>query len=154
MGSCGFGAPDPTGELQHPWGHNGDVPVNPAEGIADNPPSLGPAGTVHCNLEDWSAFIIDVLQGPKGNGVLLPIDQYEKLFEVQGDNYALGWGVYTRTWANGQVYTHTGTNTMNAAVVWIAPELDEAYLAVSNSATEETWTVLDELIVFWIGYDQ
>ena len=71
MDSCGFGAPDSTGGLEHPWGHNGNSPVNPAEGVADNPPSLGPAGTVHCNLEDWASFIIDVLQGPKGNGALL-----------------------------------------------------------------------------------
>lgn len=71
MSDSGFG---PAGE-EHPWGHNqkGD-PVSPSwdewraenprwwkEGLKsqmpDNPPLMGPAGTVHSTLSDWSKFI-------------------------------------------------------------------------------------------------
>ena len=63
------------------------------------------------------------------------------------------WGVVDQDWTGGVAYFHSGSNSMNAATVWIVPELDEAYLMVSNSAENETWVVLDELVGFWIGYD-
>ncbi len=55
MAGCGFG---PTASAAHPdgnWAHdlsNGKyVPTG-----EDNPPLIGPAGTVHCPLADWARF--------------------------------------------------------------------------------------------------
>jgi hypothetical protein len=54
MSSAGFGGPAAGGKPQ-PWGHYDNNGVfTPTDG--DNPPSLGPAGTVHASLTDWAKF--------------------------------------------------------------------------------------------------
>lgn len=40
-----------------------------------------------------------------------------------------------RGWAKGNAYTHTGSNTMNVAVAWLAPERDVAFLVCCNNGT-------------------
>ena len=153
MNSCGFGPPDVDGEVVHPWGHYQGNPVDPTSGSADNPLSLGPAGTVHCSMADWGLYIADAMNGVQGEPALLQSASYTQLFTDQGHEYSLGWGVVDQDWTGGVAYSHSGSNSMNAATVWIVPELDEAYLMVSNSAENETWVVLDEFVGFWIGYD-
>lgn len=135
MRGCGFGMPD-RGALLEPWGHrwSGGVatPVTPGPGD-DNPPALGPAGTVHCTLVDWSRFVAAHVAGARGDTSYLGAASWSTLHTpVGGGDYALGWNVSTRKWANGTVFTHAGSNTMNYAVVWAAPELDRAYLVVTN----------------------
>ncbi|MEO0326066.1 MAG: serine hydrolase domain-containing protein [Myxococcota bacterium] len=56
MASCGFGPAATVGRVDAPWGHRAGEPVPPGP-AADNPPALGPAGTVHCSLADWAKFI-------------------------------------------------------------------------------------------------
>jgi CubicO group peptidase (beta-lactamase class C family) len=59
-------------------------------------------------------------------------------------DYAAGWIVTNRpAWAKGdqpgatgRCLTHTGSNTMWTAAIWIAPEIDRAFLAVVNSTKE------------------
>jgi CubicO group peptidase (beta-lactamase class C family) len=51
-----------------------------------------------------------------------------------GGQYALGWGTTRRDWGGGTVLTHTGSNTMNTAVVWMAPRRDFAVLVATNQA--------------------
>jgi CubicO group peptidase (beta-lactamase class C family) len=147
MTSCGFGPPDIDGSLQHPWGHYQGAPVDPTSANADNPPSLGPAGTVHCNLNDWSKFVAEQMKLFRGEAGLLSAEQSEHMFEVQLNSYGMGWFVVSQPWASGATLSHAGSNAMNRALVWAAPELDEAYLAVANSGTEETYLSLDETIV-------
>ncbi len=134
MTSCGFGPPATPDEIDHPWGHVGDAPVNPAELGADNPPSLGPAGTVHCNLEDWSMFIRDQMRGAQGHDGLVSVETYDRIHTPWGDDgtYALGWLLEQRDWAQGNVLVHDGTNTMFFSVAWVAPEIDRAFMAVTN----------------------
>ena len=66
-----------------------------------------------------------------------------------GGNYSGGWKVLKRDWG-GTVLTHSGTNTMNYAVVWMAPEKDFAVLVVTNQggtkAAAATDTVCSALI--------
>jgi len=62
----------------------------------------------------------------------------------RNNDYACGWIVTLRpAWAKGdqpgdtgRCLTHTGSNTMWTAAIWIAPEIDRAFLAVVNSAQE------------------
>jgi len=142
MDSCGFGnaAVDPD-EPDQPWPHLSDgTPVAPGRGD-DNPPALGPAGTVHCSLIDWGRFVsVHVAE----DADYLPAEQWEHLHTPAVDDYAMGWGVYERSWADGTVYTHTGSNTMNYAVVWAAPELGSAYLAVTNQG--DSFSAMDSVI--------
>lgn len=153
MGSCGFGPPDLDGDLDQPWGHWNGQPVDPSTGNGDNPAALGPAGTVHCSLPDWGRFISEQLKTYRGESTLLSIPQSEQLFEVQLNSYAMGWAVLPRSWADGNAIHHSGSNTMNLAVVWASPALDEAYLTVSNAATEEAASILDQITGELIGLE-
>jgi CubicO group peptidase (beta-lactamase class C family) len=137
MASCGFGAPASLGKVDHPWGHviEEGAPVPRAPGpTADNPPSLGPAGTVHCGLVDWGKFLQLHLRAARG----LPTALLDAAAIVRlqtppaGADYAAGWGTASRDWAGGPVLTHSGTNTMFYVTTWIAPKKDRILVAVTN----------------------
>jgi CubicO group peptidase (beta-lactamase class C family) len=129
MRSVGYGAAGTKGGLDQPWAHTSKgVPLQ-----ADNPLVMAPAGCVHCSLEDWGRFISDQLRGTEGKPALLRPESYARLHSApEGGNYALGWLALDRPWGGGHVYTHTGSNTMNMAVVWMAPSRDFAVLVVCN----------------------
>src|SRR4029079_7321634 len=107
-----------------PWPHAADGQPVPQNGPqVDNPPVMGPPGRVHCTIQDWAKYVADFFRGIIGNPPLLPTDAYKKLSTPPfGGDYALGWIVTQREWAGGTVLTHSGSNTMNYATVWIAPE--------------------------------
>ena len=64
MARCGFGGPG-EGNAR---GHVGGV----AQGAAfDNPPIIAPAGTAHCSLEAWAAFVGLHLRAARGESELL-----------------------------------------------------------------------------------
>src|SRR5580765_3953321 len=51
MKSAGFGVPGTIGKMDEPWGHvRQGTKITPVQ--SDNPPAIGPAGIVHCSLED------------------------------------------------------------------------------------------------------
>lgn len=144
MASCGFGAPATVNTKDAPWGHaGGDLTPVPPGPNADNPAALGPAGTVHCSLEDWGTFARLHLQGAHQDTELLSASSFARLHQGPGygrptedTDYAYGWGVTERDWAGGLTLTHAGSNTMFFAIAWLAPAGDRAYLAVSNQADE------------------
>ncbi len=47
-------------------------------------------------------------------------------------DYAVGWVVTQRPWANGVALMHNGTNTMNHAVMWLAPKRKFAVVVMCN----------------------
>jgi CubicO group peptidase (beta-lactamase class C family) len=138
MTSAGFGGVGTPGTIDQPWPHNASGAPAPQNGpLVDNPEVMGPAGTVHCSLADWAKFIADQLSGFAGHGALFPADVYTRLHTPPfGGDYAFGWLVTDRPWANGTVYTHAGSNTMNYAVVWMAPKRDFAVLVTTNQGGE------------------
>ena len=127
MKSAGFG---PAGE-EEPWGHTAKrEPVNPSwetfwkEGKLppDNPPVLGPAGTVHSNMEDWAKFI--QAQGRRDESFLSK-ESWEYLQSPRpGDTYTPGGWL---TGADGHFKTeagdlyHNGSNTMFYSFVRLRP---------------------------------
>jgi D-alanyl-D-alanine carboxypeptidase len=149
MTGCSFGPP--ARSRPGPWGHRTEgkalVPVPPTEPGADNPPALGPAGTVSCPLRDWAAFASAHLAGARGDSALLGADSWRRLHTPPaGQDYAGGWVVLERDWARGPALTHSGSNTMFFAVAWLAPGRDEAWLAVTNAAHERAHPALDRLV--------
>lgn len=130
MKTAGFGHPGAKDEIDQPWGHSAEG--EPSQ--VDNAPPLGPAGTVHCSLADWAKFVTLHLQGARGQGNLLQPDTYRKLHTPLPDNnnYALGWVAVKRPWADGVALTHSGSNTLWYATVWIAPQRNFATLVVTN----------------------
>jgi CubicO group peptidase (beta-lactamase class C family) len=134
MKSAGFG---PVGSDQ-PCGHTAKGKPTPG---ADNPPVLGPAGRVHCALEDWSKFIADLLRGLRGGRALLRPEHYRTIVTPPfGGNYALGWMV----WRKGEVLTHGGSNTMNYSGVWVSPKRGFAVLVCTNQGGEDADRACDE----------
>lgn len=132
MTSCGFGPPD-DGSVSNPWGHTIDgQAVSPSSQYADNPPALGPAGTVHCNMEDWGRFASAHLDGARGESLWLEETIFNRLHAVGAQSYAMGWVVTDRSWSKGAAYSHAGSNGTFYSVVWLAPGLDTAWLVSTN----------------------
>jgi CubicO group peptidase (beta-lactamase class C family) len=148
MNGCGFGGTGTPGKIDQPWPHSDNGKPQSSNGpLVDNPEVMGPAGTVHCSIADWAKFIADQLRGEHGAGALLKPETYKTLHTPPfGGQYAFGWGVSSRAWAGGTVLTHSGSNTMNFCVVWIAPVRDFAVLAVTNQGGTAASQGTDEAV--------
>lgn len=136
MTSAGFGAPDITGDIQQPVGHSQSgnswqaVMVTDNE-IADNPPVLGPAGTVHASLMDMAKYLSAHLIGASGESVtgFLSAEMFAILHQdTSGTGYSLGWGI------NDGVLIHSGSNTMWLAKAVVRPQNNTAIFVVTNAA--------------------
>lgn len=139
LDSAGFGPPASPRIVNEPWGHTWSarpVPVEPGT-AADNPPSIGPAGTVHMTVLDFARYAAAHVRGVRDGLPILAKAGWEKLHDngqFPADNYAMGWGVAQRTWGGGRVLQHNGSNNQWFAVMWIAPNKDFAVVAITNTA--------------------
>lgn len=146
MSSAGFYGPakDPL-KPDQPWGHtHAGKPVPPGPG-ADNPPSIGPAGVIHCSVPDLTRWAMMHMKRDLGP-VLKQSESYTELHTPVLDDYAMGWIVVDRPWAHGKALTHSGSNTMYYAVVWIAPERNFAVVAATNIGLEVATAPVDEFV--------
>jgi CubicO group peptidase (beta-lactamase class C family) len=141
MTSVGFGPPGSAEHADQPWGHQlgfwsrewTPMPPGPE---ADNPAVIGPAGTVHCSLADWAKFARLHLRGANGDESFLPKEIFQKLHQpLPGSDYAGGWTIVDRDWAQGSALTHGGSNTMWFCTIWLAPKRNIAFLAATNLGT-------------------
>lgn len=154
MTSVGFGGIGTRGKVDQPWGHTADGRPVPQNGPKiDNPPVMGPAGRVHCTIQDWSKYVADFLRGMTGKPALLQNATYKKLSTPPfGGQYALGWNVTERDWAGGMAMQHSGSNTMNFATVWIAPQRDFAILVCTNQGGDAAQAACDAAVVALIDH--
>jgi CubicO group peptidase (beta-lactamase class C family) len=138
MTSAGFGGMGTPGEIDQPWGHEiMDTPCAANGPEADNPPLTGPAGRVHCSMQDWARFIGDQLRGARGAPGLLSAGSYRMLHTPPfGGGYALGWGVNDIEWAGGRALAHAGCNTMHYAVAIVVPDKDYGVLVCANAGID------------------
>ncbi|HTE51940.1 MAG TPA: serine hydrolase domain-containing protein [Kofleriaceae bacterium] len=149
MSSCGFGPPGAPGRVDQPRGHTigaGGVatPVEPGP-QADNPPALGPAGTVHCSLADWGKFLAVHLAGARheATGLIAQATLTRLQTPAPGGDYACGWIVTERPWAGGTALTHSGSNTLWFATVWLAPARNLAFAVVTNRGDQVATAAVD-----------
>lgn len=149
MKSVGFGGTGTLGKIDQPWPHTSDGKPTPANGPdMDNLPVMGPAGRVHCSIQDWAKFVQDQLRGDRGESALLKPEAYQTMHKTHfGGDYALGWMVLQRSWGGGKVLNHGGDNTMNFANVWIAPKRDFAIIACVNQSGQAAFSATDDAIV-------
>jgi len=151
MRSCGFGAPGTAGVVDQPRGHDvpspgaTPVPIEPGPN-ADNPPALGPAGTVHCSLADWGKFLALHLAGARGvaTGLVTPATMRTLQTPPPGGDYACGWGVVDRAWAGGTALAHSGSNTLWYVTAWLAPAKDLTFAVVTNRGDDIAGTATDQ----------
>lgn len=148
MKSAGFGSPGTKDATDQPRGHTASgKPVEPGLD-ADNPPVLGPAGTVHCSIADWARFVALHLGDVPGTPQLIRPETLVVLhtpFEGEPPKYALGWMVVERDWAGGTALTHSGSNTLWFAVSWLAPAKHAAVLVACNQGGAEAAKTCDEV---------
>ncbi len=157
--TAGFGAPGRPGLRDQPLGHDAKgqpVTVGPK---ADNPPAIGPAGTVHLSVGDWAKFVALHLRGDPSNPHretrLLKAESFARLHQPApgpGEQYAGGWLVTRREWAKGSsphatglALNHAGSNTMWFCVTWLAPERDFAVLLACNRGGEVAAKACDQV---------
>ncbi|MCX7014107.1 MAG: serine hydrolase [Candidatus Sumerlaeota bacterium] len=148
MKSAGFGGVGTPGQIDQPWPHRANGQPMPRNGPnVDNPPLIGPAGRVHCSIQDWAKFIADQLRGLRGEPALAKPSTYEALATSPGETgYGFGWIVAKRDWAGGKALNHAGSNTMNFCVAWLAPERDFAVLVCVNQGGGDVPKAADQAV--------
>jgi CubicO group peptidase (beta-lactamase class C family) len=150
MTTAGFGAPASIGKVDQPWGHtkaaSSGIEAVPPGPRADNPLAISPAGAVHCSVGDLAKYAAFHMVGERGESKLLKAESFKKLHTIAAgnDDYALGWMVLKRPWANGRALMHNGSNTMFYVVVWMAPEKNCAVVVASNIGVDEAFAGCDE----------
>lgn len=153
MTSASFGAPGDRKRIDQPWGH-----IKTTNWVflhRDNAAALGPAGTVHCSMQDWGKFI-QVFFSEDHSDFLKPETMKRLVTPFKNDSaeYALGWGVFSRDWAEGEAYSHSGSNTMWYCVAWVAPQRQVAFLAATNGMQDSTPQDLDRVMQALIQWHQ
>lgn len=142
MTTAGFGPPGTPDTVDQPWGHaKRDGGWEPTQ--IDNPEALGPAGRVHCSIADWAKFAS--LQLQTGDTAILSRRHLDTLIQNTGD-YAAGWVVADRVWAEGKALAHSGSNTMWFSTIWIAPKINRAFFVATNSSDADSARICDELV--------
>lgn len=152
MTDAGFGAPDVSGDLTEPVGHNKQgsgwkAQIPSPTNLADNVKVLGPAGTAHATLNDMAAYMNAHLKGARGESVngLINSASFNKLHTSSTNaNYALGWIV------DGKQLHHNGSNTMWLANVIVNSDDNYAIFVATNAAdlnssTSKALRAVDEL---------
>lgn len=140
MTGSGFGAPGVAGQRTQPWGHvdqGGEwQAIDPGDVNADNALSLGPAGTVHSTLADFSLYMAAHLAGERGVDGLLQAATFARLHAAQpGTDYAGGWVSNLSGWAGSRSFWHNGSNGRWFAHTVIAPDRNAAVFVVTNSGS-------------------
>lgn len=137
---AGFGPPGRAGAVEQPFGHRGEaghrVALDPGDEESDNPPALGPAGTMNITLRDWLRFAQDQMEGAQGRGRLLKPETYRRLQTPVVGYYALGWGAKLDAEGRPLVLTHNGSNGYWYAHIRIMPP-ENVILLIATNADDE-----------------
>ena len=131
MSTAGFGNPNKNNVTDQPWGHNKFVGKwRPSEDYYNK--AIGPAGRVHCSINDWAKFLSLQL---KGENSILEREHLDRLIEPVG-YYAAGWFVGKHEWINEKTLVHGGTNGIWYTEVIVSPKYDRAFIVATNSCDE------------------
>lgn len=117
MKRAGFG-PMGTGKgIEVPWQHRRTkVGLQPI--YADNPPFVGPAGTVHCSVLDLANYAYAWIAGLKGDDSYLPLSSWKFLTTPPpgSPSYACGLVIDPDSGSEGiKRFGHAGSNTFSHA---------------------------------------
>ncbi|MBN2050411.1 MAG: beta-lactamase family protein [Spirochaetales bacterium] len=153
MENAGFGPPakgDAEGDPPSaPWGHN-PAPVNPGFMYADNPLAMGPAGTVHANLQDLENYLsLYFHQGlsPQGEQIISRKSLLE-LMKPRLESYSLGW--LTGVSDQGKPFlVHDGSNTMFYCSFLVFPESKDGIIILTNRGDGKSSLRVTELLLYF-----
>lgn len=141
----------------NPWPHlqkrnsSKIIPIAPDK-CGDIPLAMGPAGLAFCSLNSYSKFLRFHLDGYKGRPSAANITLSESSFRIlhtpwPGDTYSSGaWGI-AHVEGAGHVLKHAGSNGLNYFQVYLAPDVEGAFVAATNMVSPNaTQEVIDSLI--------
>jgi CubicO group peptidase (beta-lactamase class C family) len=147
MTGCGFGPTATSARPDGNWAHDvKDGAYVPTE--EDNPPLIGPAGTVYCPLADWARFAAaHAGSGPSGWLTASSLHHLHEAAALAGTppdkDIALGWGV---THTDPPRLTHSGSNGYNDAEIVVIPRLHAAVLVTCNAGDDRARAAAKEVI--------
>ena len=103
----------------------------------DVPPVFNSSSRAHMSLASWGRFVREVLRVEAGTSTVAPAAVARQTTSAMiatgaAASYGMGWDVFTRPWANGKVLYHTGTNTGNGSLTYVAPLRNVAFLVTTN----------------------
>jgi CubicO group peptidase (beta-lactamase class C family) len=139
MRSCGFGAP--TGD--QPWGHM-ITPVEPGP-LADNAPSMAPAGGVHCSLEDWGRFLVTHASSKSPVVSEATFVHLHTPPTIDREHYMGGW-IISPLWNGELTYAHEGSNRRWHAIAIVIPSRDEVIEIVANKMDDHLFSAMRPLL--------
>jgi len=156
MKSCGFGAPGKESDLEitAPWQHlkvrNKTIPIRP--GLqADNPPTLRPAGGVHCSLNDWLKYLKTHFKDSR----FFKKESLEALHQKHTLNVFYTAGGWFRVNKEKTYFLeHTGTNTMSSSYVLMNPIEKNGFLLVSNILNRAAFKEIRNELNAWIQFNK
>lgn len=152
--SAGFGAAASPGKIDQPYGHLkrlGVIISVPPGPDADNPPAITPAGRVHLSILDFARYTSLHVGGTRLASLNSKRLDFLHKPVPPSKEYAVGWLSLDRPWAHGKALNHNGSNTMNYAVMWLAPERRFAVVATANIDSPASVKACDEACAMMIG---
>ena len=149
--SAGIGPQSSIGRVDAPLGHvvrpDGSLLPMLAGPNGDVPAPYGPAGAAHLSILDFAAWAgWHAGQGRRGPALVRPETLrrlHDPVIEMpprpdaapgtpsQGA-YGNGWGFLAMPYTRGRVMAHSGSNSMNLAMVLIDPQRDFATVIATN----------------------
>lgn len=153
----GWGPQTAVGASNNPVPHSWNGSSWAACEACDNPPWLSAAGRMHIGLADWARVIQEMLRADEGTSSVIGATEGQTISNgaivlSSGDSYGYGWILTSRSWAGGRTMTHSGSNTINSSVAWVAPERDFAILVLTNAGGGNAFGALDQLIGPLLSY--
>jgi CubicO group peptidase (beta-lactamase class C family) len=134
MANAGFGPPGTPGQVDQPWGHSlREGKHLPSQ--RDNPAVMGPAGTLHATIAEWSKFVVQHLQSERAETktkLLLKPETFRKLHTPAMNNYACGWVRLPSADRKSPPLWHNGSNSFWYTEMWFNPDDDAALLIATN----------------------
>jgi CubicO group peptidase (beta-lactamase class C family) len=148
MSNSGFGAPGMAAMRTQPWGHveqgGSWRAIDPGDDEAESALAIGPAGTIHTTLRDFTGYMAAHLAGERGEDGLLTAAMFARLHAPQpGTDYGGGWVSDNNGWAGSRSFWHNGSNGRWFAHTVIAPDRNAAVLVASNAGSR---AVVEDLI--------
>jgi CubicO group peptidase (beta-lactamase class C family) len=170
LGSAGIGPQSTMGRVDAPLGHlvraDGSLLPMLAGPNGDVPPVYGPAGAAHLSILDFAAWAGWHAGAGKRGPALVGAETLRRLHTrvvemaarpdaapgtPSGGAYGLGWGFLTLPYTRGEVMLHTGSNSMNLAMVMVQQARDFAVVVATNrtgAQADEGLKALQEAL-FW-----
>ncbi|MEC7241339.1 MAG: serine hydrolase domain-containing protein [Myxococcota bacterium] len=136
LSGSGFGAP----QGDQPWGHHysqhtGPIPIFPSGMLADNPPVIGPAGTLHMTLRDLGRYVQEHLHLYNDRSDIWSGEAFDALHDPEefSPPYAGGWAVDEDSPILDSLFIHhNGSNSLWLAKAGFAPDKNMVLFCTSN----------------------